>query len=142
MKGQSLWAMIALSAALAIAAPTPPVQAAGTRDAARGAMVMAAKKRAEVRKSIVGGAWHRPGRPVVDPGFRPPLAGRYWIGREIRREIRRRYVGRVVAGIVLGTIIRVAVTGRPPGPPPAAELCWVWSDRALTRGYWYYCNRD
>ncbi len=53
---------------------------------------------------------------------------------------RGRYWGAVVYGVTLGAVIVVAANAPP--PPPDSSLCWTWTNAALTRGYWYYCNRD
>jgi hypothetical protein len=46
--------------------------------------------------------------------------------------------GAVAFGVVMGTAIIVAYNTPPIAPNP--ELCWTWSNSALTRGYWYYCS--
>ncbi len=51
---------------------------------------------------------------------------------------RRRHYGNIYAGIVLGTIIGVAIANAAP-PRPSPNLCWYWTNRAHTRGYWDYC---
>ena len=69
-------------------------------------------------------------RPGRRPGFRP--------GR-VRRPRGRRFFGRFVGGVMLGTAIGVAIAGTAPYPP-AAGLCWYWSDSRRKYGYWYYCT--
>ena len=46
--------------------------------------------------------------------------------------------GAVVFGVTLGTAIVVAANTPP--YPPDPSLCWTWTNSALTRGYWYYCD--
>lgn len=140
---------VALLAALAMIVPPSPSAASAARDARGGgykAMHLSSGERAKLRKNILS-KHYRPGRPALDPGFGRPFPGhgvniRREIRREIRKDIRQRYFGRLVAGVVLGAIINVRSAGRPPGAPPGADLCWVWSDRGMTRGYWYYCDPD
>ena len=50
----------------------------------------------------------------------------------------RPHYGRFIAGVTLGTILAVAIANTIP-PPPAPDLCWYWSNRAHTHGYWDYC---
>lgn len=61
----------------------------------------------------------------------------------VRRPVRvwapRPYYGTVVAGVTLGIFTTVAVAAMAP-PPPAANLCWFWSDSTQTQGYWDYCT--
>lgn len=151
MSRPSILARIVFIAMMVATLAAPMAEAAGRKDAGRGAMALSAQQRADARKAIIAADRHRPVRPGVLPGYRPPSAVRPLPGRpairdeirrEIRREVRRRYIGRVVAGVVLGAIIQVSVSGRPPARPPSADLCWVWSDRSRTRGYWYYCHGD
>lgn len=78
---------------------------------------------------IFGG--RRPG--FRRPGFRP---GRPFFRP---RRGRRRFFGRRFGGVILGTAIGVAIAGTAPYPP-AAGLCWYWSDSRRKYGYWYYCN--
>jgi len=83
----------------------------------------------------------RPGRRLFGgrrPGFRRPG---FRPGRPFYRRGggRRRFFGRRFAGVVLGTAIGVAIAGTAPYPP-AAGLCWYWSDSNRRYGYWYYCN--
>jgi hypothetical protein len=46
--------------------------------------------------------------------------------------------GAVAFGVTMGAIIVVAANTPP--YPPDPSLCWTWSNAALTRGYWYYCD--
>ena len=50
----------------------------------------------------------------------------------------RHYWGDVVAGVALGTAIGVTAAGVIPRRP-APQLCWYWSNPAMTKGYWDYC---
>jgi hypothetical protein len=68
--------------------------------------------------------WYGPGRVVVVRPWRP------WR--------HRKHYGAIIAGVTLGTIIAVAAANAAP-PPPSPDLCWYWSDRAHTHGYWDYC---
>lgn len=60
----------------------------------------------------------------------------------VRRPVRvwrhRPYYGRVVAGVALGTVIAATAVAVAPRPP-AANLCWFWSDASQAWGYWDYC---
>jgi hypothetical protein len=60
------------------------------------------------------------------------------IGRPVRVWNARPHYGTIVAGVALGTLIGVAVANTAP-TPPAANLCWYWSDASRTQGYWDYC---
>ncbi len=98
-----------------------------------------------------GGARGRGARPPsTRPGNRPgagpgrPGAGP---GRNVNvnvRVVHRGYGwrgarwGAVVFGVTLGTAIIVAANTPP--YPPDPSMCWTWSNSALTRGYWYYCD--
>lgn len=61
----------------------------------------------------------------------------------VRRPVRvwapRPYYGTVIAGVALGTVIAVSVAAAAPRPP-AANLCWFWSDSTQMQGYWDYCT--
>ena len=66
--------------------------------------------------------------------------------REVRRELRygrwdrdRDRTGEIIAGVALGAVI-VAITRGVAPPPPAADLCWYWSDSNLELGYWDRCG--
>lgn len=74
---------------------------------------------------------NRPNRPNR-PGYNRPNRDKW------KKRARRRYWGRVVGGIALGATIAATTAGRVP-PPPAAGLCWTWTNTARTQGYWYYC---
>lgn len=105
-----------------------------------------------------GGIAHRPvikpNRPVIrpphharPPQFRPPHHARPPQFRPphrppvvvVRPWHRKHYFGRVVAGVVIGSIVYTAIAGSVP-TPPAPGLCWFWTDRSQTRGYWDYCS--
>lgn len=58
-------------------------------------------------------------------------------GRAHRRWKRRRHYGNIIGGIVLGAII--AGAARHAYRPDDDELCWYWTDRYRTHGYWDYC---
>jgi hypothetical protein len=77
--------------------------------------------------------WRRPGvrQPVYRHGIGPRIVyhPRGWRGARW---------GAVVAGVTLGTVIAVAANTPPPRPAP--ELCWTWTNKARTHGYWYYCT--
>jgi hypothetical protein len=60
------------------------------------------------------------------------------VGRPVRGWSARPHYGTIVAGVALGTVIGVAVANAAP-TPPAANLCWYWSDASRTQGYWDYC---
>ncbi len=51
---------------------------------------------------------------------------------------RRPYYGTIIGGIALGSIIAVTAYGIAP-PRPRPDMCWYWSDRQQSRGYWDYC---
>ena len=79
---------------------------------------------------------HRPGnKPAHRPGKRP---GHHVNVRHRHHGWRGRHWGAVVFGVTLGTAIIVAANTPP--YPPDPSLCWTWSNSALTRGYWYYCD--
>lgn len=50
----------------------------------------------------------------------------------------RPYYGTIIAGATLGTVIAATTIGAVPAAP-APNLCWIWADQAMTRGYWDYC---
>jgi len=56
----------------------------------------------------------------------------------VRPWVRRPYYGVIVGGVVLGGVLTAATVGVSP-VPPAAGLCWSWSDTTMVRGYWDYC---
>jgi hypothetical protein len=55
--------------------------------------------------------------------------------RPYRSWVRRPYYGLAIGAVTLGTIY--AVSSIPVAPAPG--VCWYWSNRAHTRGYWDYC---
>lgn len=59
------------------------------------------------------------------------------VNRPYRAWNRRPYYGRVVAGVTVGTVLVVSASRVPVQPDP--DLCWYWSNNAMTRGYWDYC---
>ncbi len=71
-----------------------------------------------------GGPGYYRGGPGPGWGYRP------WY--------RRPYYGTILGGIALGSIIAVTAYGMAP-PRPRPDLCWYWSDRNQSRGYWDYC---
>jgi hypothetical protein len=84
-------------------------------------------------------AVHRPGRrpgahrPGVRP--RPPIAHRPWARP---RRYSWRPGGAIAAGAALG-FIAAANAARWGGPPPRSDLCWYYTNRARTRGFWDIC---
>lgn len=72
--------------------------------------------------------------------YAPPRAYGYGPGPGwgYRAWYRRPYYGRIIGGVALGTIIVVTAYGIAP-PRPRPDLCWYWSDRDRTSGYWDYC---
>ncbi len=96
------------------------------------------------------GAKKKPGSPGTKPGNRPGTkpggpSGNVNVNRNVNvRVVNRGYGwrgarwGAVVFGVTLGTAIVVAANTPP--YPPDPSLCWTWSNSALTRGYWYYCD--
>jgi hypothetical protein len=57
--------------------------------------------------------------------------------RPYRAWNRRPYYGSVVAGVTIGTVLVVSASRIPVQPDP--DVCWYWSNNAMTRGYWDYC---
>ena len=101
------------------------------------------------------GAKRKPGASSRSRGARPstrPSAGRKKkpgrdvnVNRNVNVNVRHHHHGwrgarwgAVVFGVTLGTAIVVAANTPP--YPPDPSLCWTWSNSALTRGYWYYCD--
>lgn len=76
-----------------------------------------------------GGGYYRGGGPGYYRGG-PGWGYRPWYGRP--------YYGTIIGGIALGTIIGVTAYGLAPARP-RPDLCWYWSDRQQSRGYWDYC---
>lgn len=76
---------------------------------------------------------HRPGRPGVRP--RPPIAHRPWARP---RRYSWRPGGAIAAGAALG-FIAAANAARWGGRPPRPDLCWYYTNRARTRGFWDIC---
>lgn len=60
------------------------------------------------------------------------------VARPVRGWVPRPYYGTIVGGIALGTVIAATAVGVAPAPP-AANMCWFWSDSAMSQGYWDYC---
>ena len=96
------------------------------------------------RPSTRPSAGTKPGnRPGTKPGNRP--GGNVNVNRNVNVNVRHHHHGwrgarwgAVVFGVTLGTAIIVAANTPP--YPPDPSLCWTWSNSALTRGYWYYCD--
>jgi len=103
------------------------------------------------------GAKRKPGASShsrgAKPGKRPSAGGKKKPGRDVNInknvnvnvKVKHRgngwrgaRWGAVVFGVTLGTAIVVAANTPP--YPPDPSLCWTWSNSALTRGYWYYCD--
>jgi hypothetical protein len=61
--------------------------------------------------------------------------GKNW---HVKHWNRKPYYGNIIAGVALGTLIGVTAAGIAP-PPPAADLCWYWSNPYRNQGYWDYC---
>jgi hypothetical protein len=59
--------------------------------------------------------------------------------RPVRPLVARPYYGTIVGGVALGTVIAVTAAGAAPAPP-AANMCWFWSDANQMNGYWDYCQ--
>jgi hypothetical protein len=92
---------------------------------------------------------NRPGSVAARPVARRPAVNRNTnvnvrrtnvtvVGRPVRGWSARPHYGTIVAGVALGAVIGVAVANAAP-TPPAANLCWYWSDSSRTQGYWDYC---
>ncbi|MEZ5821648.1 MAG: hypothetical protein R3D82_12670 [Xanthobacteraceae bacterium] len=58
--------------------------------------------------------------------------------RPVRVWAPRPYYGTFIAGVALGTVIGATTVGVAP-VAPGPNLCWFWSDPAMTLGYWDYC---
>ena len=83
----------------------------------------------------------RPKRFRPRPRLRAPaVVRRHAIIRRRAPNWRGRFWGHVVFGVTLGTVLTVAANAVPVAPDPS--LCWTWTNEDLTRGYWYYCDRD
>ena len=76
-----------------------------------------------------GGGYYRGGGPGYYRGG-PGWGYRPWYGRP--------YYGTIIGGIALGSIIAVTAYGYAP-PRPRPDLCWYWTGRDQSRGYWDYC---
>lgn len=121
---------LALAVAVPAALATGPASAAGL---AGGAPAAAASSTTasyvhQVRRRVVV---KRPrGRLVVVKPGRNVVVYRSWRHRP--------HYGRFVAGVTLGTILAVALANTTP-VAPSPDVCWYWSNRAHTHGYWDYC---
>lgn len=126
-----------LLAEVAIAPPT--AEARSPRWEFREGMREIARERREMRRDILRSQTREEARRAYREGMREISRERREMRREIRRSVNRRHAGRVVAGVVLGTILGAGTVGRIP-PRPDPDLCWYWSDRSMTAGYWHYCD--
>ena len=74
----------------------------------------------------------------LKPGCRAAFCKPGYDYGNYKRYKRRRDFGRAVVGtIVIGAVIATAANAAP--PRPSSDLCWVWANKARTRGYWDYC---
>lgn len=78
-------------------------------------------------------ASHRPGRR---PGARPPVAGHRPWARP--RRYSWRPGGAIAAGAALG-FVAAANAARWGGRPPRPDLCWYYTNRSRTQGFWDLC---
>ncbi|WLB79123.1 MULTISPECIES: hypothetical protein [Bradyrhizobium] len=77
--------------------------------------------------------WHGGGTRWVGPGPRPGGWARPgWYGWPIG--------GAVAAGAAIG-FVSAASAAAWAGPPPAAGMCWYYTDPSRTQGFWDYCSR-
>ena len=139
------WIGKTVLALAAFAIPTTvgmPASAAGPRQEYWEGQREIARERAEMRRDILNSKSRKEAERAYREGMREINREKREMRREIRRAVHRRYIGRVIAGIVLGEIIGVPIAGRPPVRPPRPDLCWYWSNRGRTNGYWYYCRND
>ncbi|WGD54663.1 hypothetical protein QA641_12575 [Bradyrhizobium sp. CB1650] len=58
--------------------------------------------------------------------------------RPVRGWVPRPYYGTIVGGSAFGTIVAATTVGVAP-VAPAANMCWFWTDAAMSQGYWDYC---
>jgi hypothetical protein len=94
-----------------------------------------------------GGGFHRPGgfhphhpgvhhRPGFHPGYRPPVVRPGWgYGGWHRPGYGWRPGGAIAAGAALGFLTAAAASSAAPAP----GLCWYYTNRARTAGFWDYC---
>lgn len=102
-------------------APAGAVNA--SKSTAAGSFVQqTARKKVIVKRRVV-----RPRKRVV--------VKRYYYTRSWRP---RPHYGRIIAGVTLGTVLGVAIANAIP-PRPAPNLCWYWTNKYHTKGYWDYC---
>lgn len=73
----------------------------------------------------------------IKPGCRASFCRPGYDWGDYRRYERRKNFGRFVAGVTLGAVIITAANAVPRRPSP--DLCWNWSNKSRTRGYWDYC---
>jgi hypothetical protein len=60
------------------------------------------------------------------------------VARPVRGWAPRPYYGTIIGGIALGTVIAATTVGVAPAAP-ATNMCWFWSDSAMSQRYWDYC---
>ena len=83
------------------------------------------------------GVHHRPGfHPGFHPGYRPPVVRPGWgYGGWHRPGYGWRPGGAIAAGAAIGFLTAAAAATAAPAP----GLCWYYTNRARTAGFWDYC---
>lgn len=83
------------------------------------------------------GVHHRPGfHPGFHPGYRPPVVRPGWgYGGWHRPGYGWRPGGAIAAGAAIGFLTAAAAASAAPAP----GLCWYYTNRARTAGFWDYC---